>query len=660
MPNQPKNSHIFALLPTLDDYNRYRTALGCLHVEGVEPDDEDFFEELQHLLDEEYCADSSTAPPPVPATAPFPFTIQQLRSVAPAITREVQRRREEGELDSSREAAWLALRHVRTMRPTERRPMRARRTRRQERLQRRLQEQRGRDGPISVELPRSQVFSRHLSRARRTQSAVSLSLPQLSQPAVGAALHHGVPSSALRQGDWSSASAIQPMEGIGADASQSVESVFNDDGWSSTTPAAVSQLVASRQRLRAAAGIDPLAAVHLTSTTASLAHAIGDAERAMAALTSILQHATRARESTKEATALLSEHERCCGVVARPWPVYPASVAPVSLPDWLQDVLPGHQCINVEGDGRCWLRCICMGVEPDKPLTEERLDQVRHQLHDQLCRWGAHRWMQHVPLYSLRDMLVADLSATDPRTSYDVYKQYLSEPAYLRKHLDHAVFYLASSLFDVEFIIVARLQGTSHHPLVYHRRINEAVRAKRTIVVAHYSDHYELVDGCTDDALGKLLQLPLLTSWGKAARDTDYERLQRQAENSQDDDERKQEMVLDGGDSLTDVMCVRAPVTLSFTQPTQLPDKLSVVGLLKTNEDVQRVSGVRPAGDEHREALQQEQQRQQPSTSTNTQSQAVRQYELCETKGVKQHRSTPRHVRRSKRLSSVLEEDGQG
>ena len=172
------------------------------------------------------------------------------------------------------------------------------------------------------------------------------------------------------------------------------------------------------------------------------------------------------------ARGLVAPVERRCEPDAvRSYPVFDGDANKLArCPEWLNTIIPGHQRVVIEGDGRYWLRCICVGVEPGKVLIERQLQHVRVQLYEELCRWGTLRWIQHVPLYSLRDILVSRLAEDDDRTSYDLYKEYLSLSDHTYRHLDHVVLYIASALLNVEFIIVARLQGTSHHPPSYHRR----------------------------------------------------------------------------------------------------------------------------------------------------------------------------------------------
>ena len=616
MVNQPRNSHIFALLPTLEDYNHYRAALGRLHLAGLEYTDADFINSLRQLLHDEFYPGAS---PPVPASTPFPFTVKQLRSVAPAITREVQRRREEKEEDCSREAAWIALCHVRAERPTERRPMRARRARRLNPLWRQGEEQRGGFTSLSSSLPQ------HISQ--------SVSVPSSSPVLPSSQSSHAYQSSVPRQVD-------SPHDYVARVAAQVGDISQRNDA----SAAIISQLASSRHRLRAVGGADPMAAIHMTSTDASLAGVIEDAERGIVLLKSLLWSATQARQSAKEADVLFSQHDQCCIATPFTWPVFSSSAHLLPLPDWLSHVIPNHQSIKVDGDGRCWLRCICMGVEPDREVTEERLERVRCQLYDELCRWGPHRWMQHVPLYSVRDMLVGDMEASESRTSYDVYKEYLSLPAYTHKHLDHAVFYLASSLFNVEFVIVARLQGTSNHPLIYHRRINEAVRPRCTIVVAHYSEHYELINVCTDDALSRLLQLPLLTPWGKV-RDLDYERLQRQTVKKQEEkydvvDDEPQDKINSVGEALSSLQSTRVTDKQRVINPSSSPSKVG-------SRDRGALQHSKSEGGK-RAALHQQQQQHQQQQEQIGEKKADVEEPYAE--------RTPKRTRRSMRLLSAVHE----
>jgi hypothetical protein len=119
--------------------------------------------------------------------------------------------------------------------------------------------------------------------------------------------------------------------------------------------------------------------------------------------------------------------------------------------------------------------------------------------------------MNVIPGYGVRELVVDGLGDEDPRTSYDFYQQYLSDPAHQCTHLDHAIFYLASSFFHVEFIIVALLSDGRDNPSLYHRRINMVADSRRTIVVSHSHHHYNLLDVKAGDtvSLTTLLNLPL-------------------------------------------------------------------------------------------------------------------------------------------------------
>ena len=120
--------------------------------------------------------------------------------------------------------------------------------------------------------------------------------------------------------------------------------------------------------------------------------------------------------------------------------------------------------------------------------------------------------MNVIPGYGVRGLVVDDLDHSDGRTSYDIYTEYLSEPTHLRTHLDHSIFYLASSLYHVEFIIVALMSHGGASPLLYHRRINMVAKSRRTIVVSHSFEHYNLLDIKPGDttSLSALLSLPQL------------------------------------------------------------------------------------------------------------------------------------------------------
>jgi hypothetical protein len=184
-----------------------------------------------------------------------------------------------------------------------------------------------------------------------------------------------------------------------------------------------------------------------------------------------------------------------------------------SMPDHLSDVVPGVKEVWIEGDGQCALRAVAVGVWPSlgRGEDDERVADVRRDLLGELQRWSVGKWMNVVPGYGVRGLVVDDLEDDDRRTSYDFYLQYLSDPMHRSTHLDHAIFYLASSFYRVEFIIVALLTESRNKPSLYHRRINMVADNRRTIVVSHSHEHYSLLDIKAADtaSLNALLSLPL-------------------------------------------------------------------------------------------------------------------------------------------------------
>jgi hypothetical protein len=184
-----------------------------------------------------------------------------------------------------------------------------------------------------------------------------------------------------------------------------------------------------------------------------------------------------------------------------------------STPEHLSEVLPGVKEVWIDGDGQCALRAVAVGIWPSLGEGEDdgRVAEVRRDLLGELQRWSVGNWMNVVPGYGVRGLVVDDLGDEDRRTSYDFYVQYLSDPMHRSTHLDHAIFYLASSFYHVEFIIVALLSEGRDKSSLYHRRINQVADSCRTIVVNHSHEHYSLLDIKTSDtaSLTALLRLPL-------------------------------------------------------------------------------------------------------------------------------------------------------
>jgi hypothetical protein len=181
-------------------------------------------------------------------------------------------------------------------------------------------------------------------------------------------------------------------------------------------------------------------------------------------------------------------------------------------PSHLRGLLPNVKEVLIKPDGLCSLRAIAVGLYSSLTDEEEelRVIEVRQNLLDELQRWTIERWMNMIPGYGVRELVVDNLVDDDMRTSFDIYKEYLSDPTHQRTHLDHAIFYLASSFYHVEFFIVAHLSQGGRSSSLYHRRINLVADSRRTIVVSHSFEHYNLLDIKADDiaSLATLLQLP--------------------------------------------------------------------------------------------------------------------------------------------------------
>jgi hypothetical protein len=134
-------------------------------------------------------------------------------------------------------------------------------------------------------------------------------------------------------------------------------------------------------------------------------------------------------------------------------------------------LLPTVKLVCIIRDGQCSTPAIAVG-DDDPP----RFQLVRCQLREELVRWSEEKWIQRTPSYGVRE-LISD--AEDQRRTYDIYLDYLSNDAHRAKWLDHAVFFLASSLYQVEFIILAEVGRIGDSQTLYHRRVLECVRPRR-------------------------------------------------------------------------------------------------------------------------------------------------------------------------------------
>ena len=157
----------------------------------------------------------------------------------------------------------------------------------------------------------------------------------------------------------------------------------------------------------------------------------------------------------------------------------------------MHSLLPSVRLVYIIGDGQCSVRAIAVGVDPSLDDDPLRVQQVRRQLHEELVRWGEEKWIQRIPSYGIRELIG---NAGDQRRTYDIYLDYLSNDAHRTTWLDHAVFYLASSLYQVEFVILAQIGGMGDSHTLYHRRVLECVRPRHTVFVWHSTTHYELMD----------------------------------------------------------------------------------------------------------------------------------------------------------------------
>jgi hypothetical protein len=207
-------------------------------------------------------------------------------------------------------------------------------------------------------------------------------------------------------------------------------------------------------------------------------------------------------------------------------------------PELFREVLGPVSAVKITGDGRCWLRAIAVGVDPTLKDDDRRLAQVRSELRQELLDWGVERWMQRVPGYGLRE-LVRTSDTSCGNSSYDTYLHYLSDSAAIRyEHLDHCVFFLASSRYNVHFLILAQYHSPSEligKPFVYHRLIVHSPIAQRTVFVLHHESHYQLLDININDAshiaaVAAISRQPPLVQHARRWTDADYQEWRKVAE----------------------------------------------------------------------------------------------------------------------------------
>ena len=190
-------------------------------------------------------------------------------------------------------------------------------------------------------------------------------------------------------------------------------------------------------------------------------------------------------------------------------------------PPCVRDLLPSVRLVHITGDGQCGIRTIAVGVDPSLDDDTERIQLVRRQLHEELARWGEEKWIQRIPSYGIRELIG---NAGDQRRTYDIYLDYLSNNAHRTTWLDHAVFYLASSLYQVEFIILAEMSAVGDNRTLYHRRVLECARPKRTVFVWHSSTHYEVMDVVpADEVLTAQIICNLRPACISSRKDRDYD-----------------------------------------------------------------------------------------------------------------------------------------
>jgi hypothetical protein len=154
------------------------------------------------------------------------------------------------------------------------------------------------------------------------------------------------------------------------------------------------------------------------------------------------------------------------------------------------------QVRRITGDGLCWLRTIAAIADPTAVLDKARLETVRAELQQQLLEWGEERWMQTVPWHNVRDWLWGESerrTGAQAQGSYDMCAYLLG----LDRWFGHAVFYLASCRYRIEFFLIGYLSGIQQ---VYHRHVLATPMARTKAVVWHSEQHYDPIVLSADNA----------------------------------------------------------------------------------------------------------------------------------------------------------------
>ena len=154
------------------------------------------------------------------------------------------------------------------------------------------------------------------------------------------------------------------------------------------------------------------------------------------------------------------------------------------------------RCVVSRAMGCAWLRTIAAIADPTAVLDKARLEAVRAELQQELLDWGEERWMQTVPWHNVRDWLWGESerkTGAQAQGSYDMCAHLLG----LDRWFGHAVFYLASSRYRIEFFLIGYLSGIQQ---VYHRHVLASPMARTKAVVWHSEHHYEPIVLSADNA----------------------------------------------------------------------------------------------------------------------------------------------------------------
>jgi hypothetical protein len=159
--------------------------------------------------------------------------------------------------------------------------------------------------------------------------------------------------------------------------------------------------------------------------------------------------------------------------------------------DSLTSALPSAtnwQARGIEGDGLCWLRCIAAIADPPAVECNQRLSAVRLALLGEMEQWGEDRWITALPWFGVRDWLWSERDKKADESSYNVGQRLLRTAMETKAWSAHWIFYVASSLYDIDFFIISKRRDSLR---VYHRRVLSTPIPRIKAVVWHSSAHYE-------------------------------------------------------------------------------------------------------------------------------------------------------------------------